>query len=114
VAFLTGFFLVTTFFFDNDFRLLTFRTLAGDFFRRADLAGAALFLLARALVRFLVAVFLAVIVKLLPNRKARDYTPVVSTWKGKYAGLSPLLFAAAERCVKSDSWQIRMPRRMPE
>jgi hypothetical protein len=91
-VFLVDFFLATTFFFDDffadDFFLLTFRFFAGAFFRLTALDGATFFLVARVVFRFLLAVFLAVISKFLPNRKARNYTPVVRTWKGIYEGFS--------------------------
>jgi hypothetical protein len=84
--------LATTLFFDDffaeDFFLLTFRFFAGAFFRLTALDGATFFLVARVVFRFLLAVFLAVISKFLPNRKARNYTPVVWTWKGIYEGFS--------------------------
>ncbi len=84
--FLADFFLATTFFLDDffadDFFLLTFGFFLAVFFRLTDLAGAAFFLLARALFRVLLTVFLAVILLFLPDRKARNYTPVVQTWKG--------------------------------
>ena len=83
-AFLVVFFLATTFFFDalfaEDFFLLTFRFLPAGFLRLTERAGAAFFLVARAFFRFL----FAIILKILPNRKARNYTPVVATWKGIY------------------------------
>ena len=85
-VFLPAFFLATTFFLDDFFADAFFLRagcfLAADFFRLTDLAGAAFFLVARAFVRFLVADFLAVISIFLPIRKARNYTPVISTWKG--------------------------------
>lgn len=91
-AFLVDVLLATTLFFDDffadDFFLLTFRFFAGALFRLTALDGAAFFLVARVVFRFLLAVFLAVISKFLPNRKARNYTPVVCTWKGIYEGFS--------------------------
>jgi hypothetical protein len=62
---LTAFFLATTFFFDDffavDFFLLILRLLPAVFFRLTGRPGVAFFLLTRALLRFLLAVFLAVI-----------------------------------------------------
>jgi hypothetical protein len=76
-----GFFLDLAFFFE-DFFVLILRLLPAVFFRPADLFDAALLLLAPTFFRFLFAVFLADILQILPDRKARHYTPVDSAWKG--------------------------------
>ncbi len=113
-AFLLAFFLATTFFLDDFFAdaffLLTFRFVPAGFFRLTALAGAAFLRVARVFFRFL----LAVILKFLPNRKARDYTPVVSTWKGIYDGFStPVADTALKpRCGhfrRLRSWPDRVP-----
>ncbi len=90
-----GFFLALTFFFDDFFAdgffLLTVRFLPADCFRLTDLLDAAFFLAAPPVVRFLRTVFFAGILQFLPDRKARHYTPVISTWKGIY-GVFKALF----------------------
>jgi hypothetical protein len=78
-----------TFFFDDffadDFFLPTVRFLPAAFFRLIGLLDTAFFLVAPTFFRFLRTVFLAAMMQLLPDRKARHYTPVISTWKGVYS-----------------------------
>jgi hypothetical protein len=73
-------------FFADDFFLLTVRFLPAVFFRLTGLLDAAFFLVAPTFFRFLLTVILAAILQFLPDRKARHYTPVISTWKGVYRG----------------------------
>ncbi len=103
-----GFLLAMTFFFDDffadDFFLLTVRFLPAVFFRLTGLLDAAFFLVAPTCFRFLLTVFLAAILQFLPDRKARHYTPVISTWKGGYSSFL-LLFGRFVRMRRGRAFE---------
>jgi hypothetical protein len=97
-----------TFFFDDffadDFFLLTVRFLPAVFFRLTRLLDAAFFLVVPTCFRFLLTVFLAAILQFLPDRKARHYTPVISTWKGGYSSFL-LLFGRFVRMRRGRAFE---------